>query len=116
MFSQDSLSEVSVKTLAQRLAEAPTALQLIDVREPQEVAIATIPGFQVFSLSQSADWMETLPTQLDPHGETYVLCHHGMRSAQMCQWLVQQGFTNVNNVLGGIDAYAQAVDPSILRY
>jgi rhodanese-related sulfurtransferase len=111
-----NLLEITVEALAQRIAEADTPLQLIDVREPQEIAIAALPGFQVFPLSQSAAWMGTLPTQLDPHGETYVMCHHGMRSAQMCQWLVQQGFTNVKNITGGIDAYALIVDPSVPRY
>ncbi|WP_404787187.1 rhodanese-like domain-containing protein [Altericista sp. CCNU0014] len=111
-----TLSEITVETLAQRIAAADTPLQLIDVREPQEIAIAALPGFQVFPLSQSAEWMATLPAQLDPQAETYVMCHHGMRSAQMCQWLIQQGFTNVKNVAGGIDAYSLAVDPSIPRY
>lgn len=108
--------EISVEALAQRIATADAPLQLIDVRELQEIAIAALPNFQVFPLSQSAEWMATLPTQLNPHGETYVMCHHGMRSAQMCQWLTQQGFTNVKNIVGGIDAYALTVDPSIPRY
>ncbi len=111
-----NLLEISVKALAQRIATADAPLQLIDVRELQEIAIAALPHFQVFPLSQSAEWMATLPTQLDPHAETYVICHHGMRSAQMCQWLNQQGFTNVKNIAGGIDAYALAVDSSIPRY
>ena len=111
-----NLLEISVEALAQRIATADAPLQLIDVREPQEIAMAALPNFQVFPLSQSAEWMATLPTQLDPHGETYVMCHHGMRSAQMCQWLTQQGFTNVKNIAGGIDAYALAVDSSISRY
>ncbi len=48
--------------------------------------------------------------------ETLVLCHHGIRSAQMCQWLVDQGFTNVKNIMGGIDAYSILVDPSVPQY
>jgi rhodanese-related sulfurtransferase len=111
-----NLQEITAEALAQRIAAADTPLQLIDVREPQEIAIAALPKFQVFPLSQSAQWMTTLPTQLDPLAETYVICHHGMRSAQMCQWLIQQGFTNVKNIAGGIDAYSLVVDPSIPRY
>jgi rhodanese-related sulfurtransferase len=116
MPSDTHLLEITVEDLAQRIAKADAPLQLIDVREPQEIAIAALPNFQVFPLSQSAEWMATLPTQLEPHGETYVMCHHGMRSAQMCQWLTQQGFTNVKNIVGGIDAYALGVDSSIPRY
>jgi rhodanese-related sulfurtransferase len=111
-----TLSEITVEALADRIASADTPLQLIDVREPPEIVIAALPNFQTFPLSQSAEWMATLPTQLDPQGETYVICHHGMRSAQMCQWLTQQGFTNVKNIAGGIDAYAVVVDSSIPRY
>jgi rhodanese-related sulfurtransferase len=44
------------------------------------------------------------------------MCHHGIRSAQMCQWLMNQGFTNVKNVAGGIDAYSILVDHSIPQY
>lgn len=110
-------AQVTVQDFAQRLAEADVQnLQLIDVREPAEAAIASLPSFTLFPLSESQTWTQTLPTQLDPQKETYVLCHHGMRSAQMCQWLSTQGFTQVHNIQGGIEAYALAVDPSIPRY
>ncbi|MEO1404777.1 MAG: rhodanese-like domain-containing protein [Cyanobacteria bacterium J06635_1] len=92
------------------------ALQLIDVREPQEVAIAALPNFTHLPLSEYAEWADTVLTQLDPTVETIVMCHHGMRSAQMCQWLLNQGFQNVKNLIGGIDAYSVAIDPSIPRY
>jgi rhodanese-related sulfurtransferase len=48
--------------------------------------------------------------------ETLVICHHGIRSLQMCQWLQSQGFTNVKNINGGIDAYSLLVDSNIPRY
>ncbi len=115
--SPDSvLSEISVESFAQRMAQTDLTLQLLDVREPQELELSNIPGFQNFPLSQFQLWSDSLPQQLDPHGETYVMCHHGMRSAQMCQWLAGQGFTNVNNISGGIDAYALKVDSSVPRY
>jgi rhodanese-related sulfurtransferase len=110
------IAEINVKDFAQRKAASPSGLQLLDVREEQELEIAALEGFQNLPLSQFQLWSDTLPTQLDPHAETFVLCHHGMRSAQMCQWLVHQGFTNVNNIAGGIDAYASLVDPSVPRY
>lgn len=91
-------------------------LQLIDVREPEELAIARLPGFINLPLSQFGQWSGDIHTRLDPHTETVVLCHHGIRSAQMCYWLLQQGFTHVKNVSGGIDAYSSRVDPSIPRY
>jgi rhodanese-related sulfurtransferase len=116
MANPANFEEVSVETFAKRMADAGTALQLLDVREPQELAIAAVQGFQHFPLSGFEAWSPTISAQLNPDSETYVLCHHGMRSAQMCQWLLQQGFTNVKNITGGIDAYAMLVDSSIPRY
>ncbi|MFM7424247.1 MAG: rhodanese-like domain-containing protein [Elainella sp.] len=97
------------------LPEAPP-LQLIDVREPEEVATAAINGFVNLPLSQFASWADQIQSRFDPEVETLVLCHHGMRSAQMCQWLQAQGFTQVKNIVGGIDAYALEVDPSVPLY
>ena len=111
-----SLPEISVQALADRLALADPSLQLIDVREPAEIAIAKIEGFNSYPLSQYSEWSATIAQTLDPHSETLVLCHHGMRSAQMCQWLLNNGFTNVRNITGGIDAYSCVVDPAIPRY
>ncbi|MBD1898758.1 rhodanese-like domain-containing protein [Trichocoleus sp. DQ-A3] len=114
-FRQD-IPQISVEELASRLADSPESLQLVDVREPQEVAIASIEGFENLPLSEFADWADQIQTQFDPHAETLVLCHHGIRSAQMCQWLHMQGFTNVKNIAGGIDAYSIRVDPTISQY
>jgi rhodanese-related sulfurtransferase len=115
--TNDFLVQVTVEELANSLkGENSANIQFIDVREPREVEIAAIKGFQNFPLSEYAEWSDRITTQLDAHAETLVLCHHGVRSAQMCQWLIHQGFTNVKNVAGGIDAYSLMVDPSIPRY
>ena len=111
-----NLTQISVEDLAGRLATGDKTIQLVDVREPQELAIATIPGFVNLPLSEFADWNQQIFTMLNPQAETLVLCHHGIRSAQMCQWLVTQGFTNVKNISGGIAAYSQLVDPAIPQY
>ncbi|MBO3461977.1 rhodanese-like domain-containing protein [Aetokthonos hydrillicola Thurmond2011] len=110
------ITQISVEELEQRLASNDPGIQLIDVREPQEVAIAHVEGFVNLPLSEFSSWAEEIPTMFDPHAETLVICHHGVRSAQMCQWLTSQGFTNVKNVAGGIDAYSSLVDPSIPQY
>ncbi len=114
-FSQP-ISQISVDQLATRLAEAPEGLQLIDVREKQEIAIARLDDFDNLPLSEFAEWSDQIQSRFDPDAETLVLCHHGVRSAQMCQWLVSQGFTNVKNIAGGIDAYSIVVDSSVPRY
>lgn len=111
------MPEISVEEVGRRLKEdSREKLQLIDVREPQEIAIASLPGFEIFPLSEFAEWSSQIPTRLDPHTETLVLCHHGVRSAQMCHWLADQGFTNVKNIAGGIDYYSIKVDRAIPRY
>jgi rhodanese-related sulfurtransferase len=111
-----SISEISVEELAIRLAQKDSQLQLIDVREPNEIEIACVEGFDVLPLSQFELWSNQIATRFDRNVETLVMCHHGIRSAQMCQWLQQNGFINVKNVAGGIDAYSLLVDRSIPRY
>lgn len=110
------VSHISVEELAQRLSTSDSTIQLVDVREPQELAIASLEGFVNLPLSEFAEWGDQVPTLFNPHAETFVLCHHGVRSAQMCQWLLAQGFTNVKNIAGGIDAYSLLVDPAIPQY
>ena len=112
-----SLIETDVETLAQRLAaDDLDSLQLIDVREPHELEMASIPQFINLPLSQFPTWSDGIGKQLDPTVETVVMCHLGMRSAQMCRWLMNQGFTNVKNLAGGIDAYSRQIDPSVPLY
>ncbi|RZB67286.1 Rhodanese-like/PpiC domain-containing protein 12, chloroplastic isoform E [Glycine soja] len=80
--------------------------QLIDVREPDEVAKASLPGFTVLPLRQFGSWGPEITTKFDPQKDTYVMCHHGMRSLQVAKWLQSQGFRKVYNLSGGIHAYA----------
>ncbi|MEA5510353.1 rhodanese-like domain-containing protein [Crocosphaera sp. UHCC 0190] len=116
MYQDQSLPVITVEELSTRLANDGTGLQLIDVREPEEVAIAYIEGFEVLPLSQFAQWSEEIDSRFDPNKETFVICHHGMRSAQMCLWLLNNGFSNVKNIRGGIAAYSLRVDSSIPQY
>ncbi|MBV6626622.1 MAG: rhodanese-related sulfurtransferase [Rivularia sp. (in: Bacteria)] len=110
------MNQITVEELAKRLSSPEPPIQLVDVREPQEVSTASITGFINLPLSQFADWGNDIHSHLEPDKETLVLCHHGVRSAQMCQWLISQGFTNVKNITGGIDAYSMLVDPSVPQY
>ncbi len=108
---------ISVEELAIALEKDDgESVQLIDVREPQEVATAAIPGFTNLPLSQYEQWAPQVHRHFNTEKETLVMCHHGIRSAQMCYWLNQQGFRNVKNIIGGIDAYSLAIDSSIPRY
>lgn len=111
------LQQVSVEELATAIqTQGEDDIQLIDVREPQEVATANISGFTNLPLSEYEQWSTQIHKRFHLEKETFVICHHGVRSAQMCYWLREQGFSNVKNVIGGIDAYSLAIDPTIPRY
>lgn len=85
---------------------------LLDIREPHELAICSIEG----SLDIP---MNTLPANLEKLSKDdplVVLCHLGGRSAQVVNWLSQNGFENVLNLEGGIAAWAQNIEPEMARY
>jgi rhodanese-related sulfurtransferase len=87
--------------------------RLIDVREPSEHAIAHIAGAELLPLSRAAEWIETLPRD----EEIVFFCHVGGRSAQIAGYLTNQdGFTQVANMLGGIDDWSARIDSSVPRY
>jgi len=88
-------------------------VQLIDVREPFEHAIARIPNTKLIPLGQ----IERRLGEIDPKRETVVYCKVGMRSAFAVQRLKEAGFPGrLRNLKGGILAWARDVDPSLPRY
>jgi rhodanese-related sulfurtransferase len=112
--------EISVLDLKKKLEEAKQnggqAPLLLDVREPNELlqaairseAVALAPLSQLAKLGVGA-----LPVAAqEKEGELVILCHHGMRSAQVTSWLRQQGWSNVVSLAGGIDSWARQVDRS----
>ncbi len=112
--------EISPKEVAEKLDRGDNFI-LLDVREPHELAHASLPQgtFQLVPLSElAARLTDALPqeVQADRDREIVVMCHHGLRSAQVTAWLRQQGWTRVFSMAGGIDAYAQEVDPSVGTY
>jgi rhodanese-related sulfurtransferase len=112
-----SIPAISVQQLQQLLRDSdPTALQLVDVRESPELEICRLSGFQHYPLSQHESWSLRIPTELDPDRPVYVICHHGMRSAQMVSWLHHQGYTQATNITGGIHAWSVEIDPSVPQY
>jgi rhodanese-related sulfurtransferase len=102
---------VSPVELDERLKRGEQLL-VIDVREPEEYQIAHIEGARLLPLSRFPEWAETL----SPDDEIVFMCHHGIRSAQVCAFLARQGFKRLYNLAGGIDAWSCDVDPSVTRY
>ncbi|KAK4530959.1 hypothetical protein CCYA_CCYA06G1816 [Cyanidiococcus yangmingshanensis] len=96
--------------------------QLVDVREPGELELVSLDGFMNLPLNEYSRWRHLVEGDgeqepvLDRSRPVIVMCHHGIRSATMCAYLSQQGFHDVLNLLGGIDAYATKVDSSLRRY
>lgn len=85
---------------------------LIDVREPWEYAIAHVEGVALLPLDQIYDWGPAL----DPNVAYVLICHHGIRSAIACQVLLGLGLSDVTNLEGGIDAWADQIEPAMARY
>ena len=88
------------------------AFVLLDVRDPDEVATASVPGAITIPMQDIPQRVD----ELDRNATIAVMCHHGGRSARVAQFLSGQGFTDVYNIDGGIDAYAKRIDSSIPRY
>lgn len=89
------------------------SFRFIDVREPEECAIARIEGAELLPLSRAAEWIGTL----DPTQEYVFFCHHGQRSAYVAAYVASNlGFTRVANMAGGIEEWSLRIDPSVPRY
>jgi rhodanese-related sulfurtransferase len=95
---------------------AASAYQWVDVRERAEHALASLPRFELYPLSEAATWADTITDALDVDKPTVVLCHHGVRSMQMAAFLASRGYSDVANVTGGIHAYSCVVDPNVPTY
>ena len=99
------------REIKQRL-DAGEDLLLIDVREPEELMIATIEGAQEYPMSDAREWIDALPRDR----ERGIFCHHGSRSMQVAAALAQRGHTNLTNMSGGINQWSEDVDPNVPRY
>ena len=108
---------IAAPDLAERLLH-DTTIQLVDVREDGELALARLPHPVIhLPLSRSGDWVGRIDDLLDRQRPVAVLCHAGVRSWQFGCWLIQeQGYEQVWNVEGGIEAWSRQVDPSVPRY
>ena len=104
--------EVSA-TAADALARSqPGKVQILDVREPHELAICRVAGSTDIPLGQLPQQV----AQLSRETHWLVLCHHGSRSMRATQFLRAQGLDAVTNIAGGIDGWADQIDPTMARY
>ena len=110
--TQPAMSEITAVELKQRLDNGDD-IQIVDVREDNEVAIAKLPNTIHIPLGQVVNRM----SEMDPARETVVHCKMGGRSARAIEALKRSGFTgNLLNLAGGITAWSNDVDPSVPKY
>ncbi len=85
---------------------------LLDVREPDELRLAALPGALNVPMREIPSRLAEVPGT----GPIVVVCHYGERSARVAGFLAVSGFGEVYNLEGGLDAYAAQIDPSVPRY
>lgn len=93
-------------------AEGEPGAILLDVREPAEIALASVAGTRNIR-------MQEVPARLDElerDKPIVVMCHSGGRSRRVAEFLVANGYEQVFNLRGGIDAWSREVDPRVPRY
>jgi adenylyltransferase/sulfurtransferase len=104
--------EISAEEFQRERERKGDDLVLIDVREPHEWEIVHIEGARLIPLSQLPDRL----SELDGHTEIVTQCHHGARSLKALEILRGAGFGKVRSMAGGIDAWAERVEPGMVRY
>ena len=102
---------ITVRDLKTRQDQGDTIF-LLDVREPHEYSIAKLEGSVLIPLGELANSLD----KLDKNTEIVAYCHKGMRSADAVGFLLQQGFANVKNLIGGIESWSIEIDNAVPRY
>ena len=96
-----------------QLRAANQKFTLLDVREPWEIATASLAGTVNIPMGE-------LPArannELDPEAEIVVMCHHGARSLSVTEWLRRQGYENAQSMAGGIEQWSREIDNAVPRY
>jgi rhodanese-related sulfurtransferase len=111
------IDQIRAADLADWFAQNPNATPVVlDVREPWELQTASVvpKGFTLATIP-----MNEIPgrvAELNAGQRIACLCHHGARSQRVAAFLVQNGFAEVANIAGGIDAWSAQHDPSVPRY
>lgn len=115
----NSFIEISVQELAKKL-QSDATFTILDVREAWELEYARLDNPRVLHIPMSVlatNRQQAFPEELrHPQAEIIVMCHHGMRSASVAAWMVNNGWKNISSLAGGIDAYAAEIDPGAGSY
>lgn len=106
------IPEVDVKEFATEWRSEARRPFLLDVRESHEADFCRIEGSTLIPLGQLPQRLNELPRDFP----IVVHCHHGGRSARAVRYLQEQGFGDVRNLVGGIEAWSLGADPAVPRY
>ena len=107
------MKQISPPQLAAWLADAAREQPLLlDVREPWEYERARIAGAELVPMREVAARLD----EIDPARPIVAICHHGGRSLQVALFLEKNGYHNVHNLAGGVDAWSRTVDPAVPLY
>jgi rhodanese-related sulfurtransferase len=109
---QANPDEVTVQDMKQALEDPGLGIKVVDVREPDEYEIARVNGVPLLPLSQ----IESRFTELDPNQQYYLHCKAGVRSLKALTFLRERGFKYLKSVKGGINAWADEIDPAVPKY
>ncbi|MFT5198081.1 MAG: rhodanese-related sulfurtransferase [Planctomycetota bacterium] len=105
------MESIRPQELQQRLQSGDTLI-LLDVRQPRELEICVLPGIVHLPMRD----LSMRYGELDPDAEIVCICHHGIRSAHACMMLESYGFKNMINLTGGMELWAEEMDPKMARY
>lgn len=103
--------QISAKQLQKKIHENVKPI-LLDVREPIEFEFAYIEGSQHIPMHQIPQRL----SEINESKDCIVICHHGIRSQQVANYLVHSGHTDIYNLSGGIDAWSVECDSTVSRY
>lgn len=95
-----------------RRRDAGDDLLLLDVREPKELSIASVPGALHIRMAEVPARLD----ELDREREIVVMCHSGVRSLAVARFLRERGYERVANLSGGIARWGRELDPSMQQY
>jgi rhodanese-related sulfurtransferase len=107
-----TVQQLHVRDLKARLDQPDKTPLLLDVREPWEIQRCALDGAVHIPMGQ----IQTRLHELDPEKEIVVVCHHGLRSNMVASYLARNGFANLYNLSGGIDAWAREIDKDMAVY
>ncbi len=106
--------EINIAAAKQKLDAEPQTV-LLDVREPEEYALAHIEGSLLIPMNSVPAELQKLEALADD-ADILVLCHHGVRSLQVAAWLQARGIENALSITGGIDRWSMQIDSAVPRY